>query len=264
MVIALENKEYGEVVGSSAAPYLNGLAARGVRFTRGFATRHPSLPNYLALIGGSTFGITSDCTTCSVRGRSLVDQLAARHISWKAYMQGLPRPCSDRAFAGFGLHIYAKQHDPFMYFDGIRGRPARCARVVPLHQLTADLAGRLPRFSWITPDLCHDMHSCSVATGDAWLHTWAPRILPALGADGILMVIFDEGVTDEGCCPHTLAGGGGHVASLIVGPGAGTGVTVRQPMNHYSILRLIEDAWGLPRLRHAADPATPTIWGWRA
>jgi phosphatidylinositol-3-phosphatase len=264
VVIALENKEYGEVVGSSAAPYLNAVASTGVLISRGYAATHPSLPNYFAFVAGGTFGVTTDCTTCSIRGRNLVDQLAAHDLSWKAYMQAMPRPCTDLAFAGSGTHVYAKRHDPFMYFHDIRTRPARCARIVPLRQLTTDLTHRIPRFAWITPDLCHDMHSCPIATGDAWLHRWIPRILPKLGADGILMIVFDEGVTDEACCPRRGSGGGGHVVTVIAGPGAGAGVTLSRPLNHYSILRLIEDAWGLPRLRHAADRATPTIWGWRA
>jgi hypothetical protein len=193
-----------------------------------------------------------------------VDQLAAHHISWKAYMQSMTGACSDAAFAGFGEHIYAKQHDPFMYFRDIRDRPARCAHVVSLHPLATDLAGHLPRFAWITPDLCHDMHSCPIEDGDRWLRSWVPRILPRLGADGILIVVFDEGTSDAGCCPRSVAGGGGHVMAVIAGPGAGSGVRLRQPTNHYSILRLIEDAWSLPRLHHAADARTPTIWGWKA
>ena len=261
VVIALENHEYGDIVGAAAAPYLNGLAARSVLLSRGYAVGHPSLPNYLSLTGGSTFGVTTDCASCSVSRRNLVDQLAAHHLSWKAYMQGMPRPCFTGTYAGRGLHLYAKRHDPFLYFDDIRNRPARCARVVPLGQLHHDLQHTLPRFAWITPDLCFDMHSCSVRTGDAWLHAWVPAIVRHLGPTGILVIVFDEGSTDARCC--SLPAGGGHVMALIAGPGARRGVQVQRATDHYSILRLIDDAWGLSRLGHAADARTPTIWGWK-
>ncbi len=264
VVIALENREYGDIVGSSSAPYLNGLAAGGVLLTRGYATTHPSLPNYFSLTAGGTFGVTTDCTTCAIRGRNLVDQLAAHRVSWKAYMQSMPRPCYTGAYAGSGSHIYAKRHDPFMYFNDVRRRPARCARIVPLHQLVGDLNGHLPRFSWITPDLCHDMHSCPIGVGDRWLRAWVPRIVPRLGTDGILLILFDEGTSNAGCCPRSAGGGGGHIMAVVAGPGAGSGVRLSRPSNHYSILRLIDDAWGMPRLRHAADARTPTIWGWKA
>jgi phosphatidylinositol-3-phosphatase len=262
VVIVMENEEQGGIIGSSSAPYLNGLARRSVSLTHEYAIRHPSLPNYLALIGGSTFGVTSDCTTCYVGRRNLIDQLEAGGISWRAYMQGMPRPCYTDAFAGASPHQYAKKHDPFLYFDDIRTDPARCHRVVPFTRLGHDLNRGLPRFTWITPDLCSDMHSCPVSTGDRFLRRWVPRLIPRLGPDGILMVLFDEGSSNAGCCPMTT--GGGHVAAIIAGPGAKSGRRIGRRVNHYSLLRLIEDAWGLGRLAHASDAGTPTISGWRA
>jgi phosphatidylinositol-3-phosphatase len=261
-VIVMENKEYGSVIGSSHAPYLNRLARRKVLLRREYATSHPSLPNYLALIGGSTFGTTSDCTDCYVRGRNLVDQLEAHGISWSAYMQSMPSACYTGASSGTDPNAYAKKHDPFMYFNDIRNRPSRCNKVVPFTELRADLRGGLPQFVWITPNECADMHSCSVATGDAWLKRWVPRILPALGSNGIVLILFDEGSSDRGCCG--VDPGGGHVAALIAGPGAAERTRIRAAVDHYSVLRLIEDEWGLRRLRGAGDEATTTIQGWRA
>jgi len=261
VVIAMENKEYVQIIGSSDAPYLNRLAKGKVLLTNEYAITHPSLPNYLALTGGSTFGITSDCIDCNVKGRNLVDQLEGHGMSWKAYMQSMPKPCFTDASAGTAPNDYAKKHDPFMYFDDVRNDNTRCNQIVPFSQLRTDLNG-LPQFTWISPNECKDMHSCSIATGDSWLKLWVPKIIPALGTNGILMVLFDEGSSDAACC--SLGFGGGHVAAVIAGPGAKDSTTIGAAADHNSLLRLIEDELGFRRLRNAADPTTPTISGWKA
>jgi acid phosphatase len=261
VVIALENKEYGSIIGGDEAPYLETLAADNVLLTHEYAIRHPSLPNYLALTGGSTFGVRSDCTGCSVDAPNIIDQVVGAGRSWKAYMQRMPEPCYKAAFAGTPPHEYAKKHDPFMYFRDIRRSRARCHRIVPFREIRSDLRGGLPDFAWITPDDCFNMHSCPIARGDRWLRRWVPRIMPELGTGGLLMIVFDEGTSDAGCC--SLPAGGGHVAAIITGPGAQDAVRLRDQATHYSVLRLIEDAWGLDRLAHASDASTPTIEGWR-
>ncbi len=257
VVLIMENHEVGDIMSHhSDAPYFRSLARASVNLTGLYATTHPSLPNYLALTSGSTQGITSDCTTCFVSAPNIVDQLAHARISWKAYMEAIPGACSTVPYAG----TYALKHDPFMYYDDVRNSHRRCRNVVPLGQLSTDLAaGALPRYAWITPDLCHDMHNCSVTTGDAFLSTWVPQIVAGLGTDGILIVLFDEGSTSAGCCSGQAAGG--HVAGLITGPGAGVGVTIRTSVDQYSVLKLIEDAWGLPDLGSAAS--APAILGWQ-
>ena len=257
VVIVMENHEYGSIMDpSSDATYLRSLASGGVTLTNLYATSHPSLPNYLALTSGSTHGISSDCTTCLVDGRNLVDQLAHASIDWKAYMESIPSACYTGAQSG----SYYMKHDPFMYYTDVRNDPARCKRVVPLQQLTRDLAANaLPRFAWITPNICNDMHNCSVAIGDRFLHAWVPRILPQLSTDGIVIVLFDEGDTSLGCCGGQAAGG--HIAGLIAGPGAAAGVTVATNVDQYSVLRLIEDVWGLRHLGSASS--APGISGWR-
>jgi hypothetical protein len=262
VVIAMENKEYGQIIGSSDAPYLNRLAKRKVLLTKEYAISHPSLPNYLALTGGSTFGISSDCTDCNVKGRNLVDQLEANGMSWKAYMQSMPDPCFTGASAGTSPNDYAKKHDPFMYFNDVRNDTTRCNKIVPFNQIRSDLTNGLPQFAWISPNECKDMHSCSVATGDSWLKVWVPKIVPALGTNGILIILFDEGSTGASCC--SLDTGGGHVVVIIAGPGAKSSTKITTAADHYSLLRLIEDEWGFRRLRHAADSTTPTIDGWKA
>jgi hypothetical protein len=258
VVIVLENHEYDAVIGSSEAPYLNALARQSVLLTQYHAVTHPSLPNYLALLGGSTFGITSDCTSCDAHGTNLVDQLESKGIGWEAYMEAMPEAC----FTGPGSGDYAKKHDPFMYFPDIRDRPARCARVVPFDRFSGDLAaGRVPSFAWITPDLCNDAHDCPLSTADGWLAKWVPKIFKGLSPSVAVIVVFDEGKTDEGCCGQAV---GGHIVGVIGGPAARSGVRISTPVDHYSVLRLIEDAYGLPHLRQAACPCTASITGWRA
>src|SRR3954449_2587231 len=107
VVIVMENKEYGDVIGNRSAPYTNRLARRYGLATASYGNRHPSLPNYLALTGGSTFGIDSDCTDCHVGARNIVDQLEDAHRSWGGFMEGLPRTC----FTGGTAGEYAKKHN---------------------------------------------------------------------------------------------------------------------------------------------------------
>jgi phospholipase C len=253
-VIVLENHEYDHVVGNPDLPYLNGLIDSFGLATAAYGVTHPSLPNYLALTGGDTFGVTSDCTDCFVDAPNLVDQLETAGKTWRAYLEGMPSPCF------LGNHgRYAQKHNPFLYYDDVRTDPNRCAQIVPFSAFADDLAaGTLPDFAWISPDQCHDMHSCPVTDGDAWLATWVPRILaaPAWQEGGVLFITFDEGTTNDGCCGDP---GGGHIATLVVAPNVTAGARLATPVDHYALLRTIEDAWGLPRLSHAADPDTGTL-----
>jgi hypothetical protein len=256
VVMVFENKEADAIMARhSSAPYFRSLARRSVTLNRLFAITHPSLPNYLALTSGSTHDVTSDCTRCLVDGPNLVDQLVGAGITWKAYMESMPEPCSTAVTAG----KYVMKHNPFMYYTDIRDDVDRCGSVVPMRQLTADLeGGTLPMFAWISPNLCHDMHDCSVATGDRFLRNWAPRIVAGLGSDGIMIVIFDEGITAVGCCGDTAAGG--HIAGIITGPGAAAGLTIGTRITQYSILKLIQDAWGLGTLGETAGARAIDAW----
>jgi hypothetical protein len=252
-VILMENEEYSDIFGSRSTPYINRLARRYALATQMYAIRHPSLPNYLALTGGSTFGITDDCTGCSVPGVGLAGQLSSKGVSWNAYMEGLPGPC----FQGSGHGDYAKKHDPFVYFRALVRDPALCNRVIPFTRLAADeRSGRLPAFSWITPNLCHDMHDCSPAVGDRFLAATVPPLLRALGPRGLLILTWDEGSSDNGCC--RLASGG-HIVTILAGSLAKPGGRLRTPIDHYSVLQAIEDLFGLPRMRGAACACTPSL-----
>jgi phospholipase C len=248
IVVVFENKVRSSVLGNPAAPTFNSLAARHAVLSAYRGVTHPSLPNYLALVSGSTHGIRNDCTRCTVGGRSLADTLEASGRSWKAYAEGLPRPGWTGATAG----RYVKRHVPFLYFRRVLARPARLRNVVPLAGLSRDLAARrLPDFSLVIPDMCHDMHDCPVATGDAWLRRFLPPLLRNRGLAGsVVFVTFDESDTRD---PR--------VAALAVGPRVRTGARFLPRMSHYGLLRTIEDAWGLPRLGRSARVGPVTgIW----
>jgi hypothetical protein len=247
VVVVMENKEAGDVLGNPAAPYLNRLVRHGGLATRSYAVGHPSLPDYLALTSGSTHGITSDCTSCHVRGRSIVDQLEAAGLRWRAYMEDVPRPCFDGAEAGG----YAKKHDPFMYYDAVARKRSRCREVVPFRRLSQDLRrGALPTYAFVSPNLCHDTHDCGVADGDRFLSHLVPALVRSVGPHGYVVLTWDEGSSDAGCCGGSR---GGHVATVVAGPDVRGGARSSGPVDHYGVLATIEDSLGLPRLGAATD-----------
>ena len=251
IVVVLENKNQASLLGNSDAPNFNAYAKRYAVLSRYGGVAHPSLPNYLALVSGSTHGITTDCTTCLVSGRNLADTLERAHLSWKTYAEGLPRP----GFTGGSAGRYAKKHVPFLYFRNVVSKPARLRRIVPLRQFSRDLAASaLPSFSLIVPNLCHDMHDCSVERGDTWLGGFLSPLLrnPKL-AHSVLFVTTDEPSTAQA----TDA-----VPALALGPLVVPGSTYSRRTSHYGLLRTIEDAWGLPRLGHSAQ-ARPITGIWR-
>ena len=238
VLVVFENHEVTSIAGSSDAPTFNRLARRYATLAHYDAVGHPSLPNYLALVSGSTWGISNDCTACIVEARNLADSLEAAGMTWKTYAEDLPYPGFTGGYAG----RYAKKHDPFLYFRDVVNSRARRDRVVPFTRFAHDLARRrLPDFSLLIPNLCDDMHDCSVATGDAWLKAHVVPLLRSRALrGGVVFVVFDEGSSDTG--------GGGHIEALALGPSVRRGATFAKATNHYGLLRTIEDAWRLPRL----------------
>ena len=253
-VIVMENKDYERVLGGDQAPYMRALAQQYGVATNYYGIRHPSLPNYLALTGGDTFGISSDCTDCFVNAPNLVDQLEARSKSWKAYMEDMPSPC----FIGDAAPLYKQKHNPFIYYDNVRTNAARCNQIVPFTQFAADIqANTVPDFVWITPNMCNDMHDCPVSAGDTWLKTWVPTIgeSSAWKDNGALFITFDEGSGTSGCCQNAV---GGRIATLVLSPLGQAGFSSEVQYTHYSLLRTIEAAWQLPLLGQAnCDCALP-------
>jgi hypothetical protein len=241
-VLFLENHGYNQIIGSSQAPYLNDLAAHGGLATDYYAIGHPSLPNYLALTTGSTQGVTSDCNSCENTAPSLPGQLEAAHISWRAYFQSIPAP----GFAGNGVGDYSKHYNPYAYSEQVGEGAIARTHLVDFRSLRQDLSRRsLPRFSWITPNLLNDGHNASIRSSDRFAARLVPRIVRALGPDGVLFVTWDEaqGVTGPD---------GGRVALIATGPGARHHVRTDGPADHYSLLATLEGGLGLSRLGHAA------------
>jgi phosphatidylinositol-3-phosphatase len=246
-VIVMENHELGSVIGAHDAPYTNRLARRYGLAVNSFGVTHPSLPNYLALTSGSTHGIDSDCTGCHVAGRNLADTVDAAGATWKAYVQGIPGPC----FTGGSAGRYAKKHNPFAYYDDIARAPRRCRREVPLERLATDLRrDRLPTFAFVAPDLCNDTHDCGVSTGDGFLRRVVPALLRGLGPHGFVVVTYDEGSSDAGCCGGSA---GGRIPTIVAGPDVRRGARQSRPVDQYGVLRTIETALRLPLLGASAD-----------
>jgi phospholipase C len=248
VVIVEENKPASSIIGNPAAPYLNSLARSFAYASDYSAITHPSLPNYLALTSGTTAGITSDCNppggSCLVTGPNLARALDDAGRKWRMYAESMPEPCTTTNTA-----LYAVKHNPFLYFPDVTADQASCrSHDVPYDRLIADLATTtsLPDLAFISPNLCDDMHDCSVAHGDAWLQENVPRILesPAFTRQrSLLVVTFDEGDAADNAVPCVFAGSAAR-AHTVAG----------QPYTHYSLLRTIEDAWGLP-------PLTPDVAG---
>ncbi|MCX6049005.1 MAG: hypothetical protein NT075_28220 [Chloroflexi bacterium] len=251
-IIVMENKDEDALDNNPDAPYLTKLAAQYASADNFYGIRHPSLPNYMAMTGGDTFGIEHDCIDCFVNQDNLAAQLEVKGHSWKGYMESMPAPC----FVGDALPLYKQKHNPFIYYDNIRKDPARCNKIVPLTQLEPDLqANTVPDFVWITPNLCNDTHDCPIKTGDQWLQIWVPKILasPAWQKGGVLFITYDEGKGDKGCCTVAV---GGQVVTLVISPLVQPGFVSSVAYSHYSFLRTVEEAWGLPLLGYAGCDCT--------
>lgn len=252
VMVMFENKEFGSVIGNSLMPTYNKLARENTLLTQYYAVIHPSLPNYIALMGGDTFGITSDCHKCFVDAPSLPDLIEASGRTWKTYQEDMPSPC----YVG-DTDTYVQKHNPFVYFDPIRTDTARCERsVVPLTALQSDMeAGSLPNFIFIMPNLCNTSHDCALDVADAWLTNLLGELVPALDASGesyLLVMMFEEGQGKHSCCglPEEA---GGRVPVVLYSPLAKNGFEDSTPYTHYSLLKTISAAWDLPYLGHAAE-----------
>ena len=255
----MENLDYSSAL---ATPGLATLADRYALATRYYGVSHPSLPNYLAMTSGSTWGVTSDCTDCYVSAPNLFDQLAAAHLSYGAYFEGMPSSCYLGPSAGVG---YAGKHDPFRYYRDVRASRSLCSHLEPYPRLAALLGGpaaKVPRFVWVTPDLCDDGHDCPATTAAAWLTRFVASVTKSAAwrEGGALFVTWDEAEGDDAAVvpPGRVvpSGGGGRVMTLVVAPHLRRGLRVAVPYDHYSLLATVEDALGLPLLGRART-ATP-------
>jgi phosphatidylinositol-3-phosphatase len=256
-VLALENRSYGQVIGSPNAPYINQLARSNSLATKYYALAHPSLPNYIALTGGSMFEIKRNCAACDTSGTNLVGQLNGAGISWKAYFEGL----TSSSRPGARTSTYNPHYNPFVYYQTVRGKAANRSRVVSFASLRSDLrAGQLPRFSWIAPGVRHDGHNGSLRQADRYVARLVPQVLRGLGPNGVLYLTWDEGAHKDRAGVNGSKGGG-QVALIAAGGAARHGATTATPANHYALLRTIEAGFGLPTLGNAGSPNTPLLSG---
>jgi hypothetical protein len=229
-LVIFENEGYGQIVGSSSAPYITKLAKTWANMTQSSAIGHPSEPNYLALFSGSTQGVTSDACPVSFSVPSLGGELLAAGLTFTGYAESMPSNGFTGCTSGT---LYARKHVPWTDFTDV---PAANSIVYP-----GALSSPPSRFTWITPNMCDDMHDCSVATGD----TWASKNLPNLIAwdkanNGVLILTFDENDGSPGNRIATILAGN-------VNPGA-----YSQKITHYSVLRTIENIFGLAPLGKSA------------
>ena len=258
VIVMFENKAFGSVIGNPLMPGFNKLAREQTLLTQYYAIGRPSLPNYIGLISGGTYGIDTNCAECFVDAVSLPDLIEASGRTWRTYQEDMP----ERCFFG-DADLYAQKHNPFIYFDPIRLDEARCRKsIVPLDRLQVDIKGdALPNFVFISPNLCNDSHDCSLDVTDAWLAKLLDGLLPALDAapqSYLLVLMFDEDEGEGACCgPPPEAGG--RVPVILYSPLARSGFEDATPYNHYSLLKTISTGWGLPLLGHAADDANTLI-----
>jgi YVTN family beta-propeller protein len=253
-----ENEDYNAIIGNTRqAPFFNSLLPHASVLADFFAEEHPSDANYLAVAGGSSFGIPLDDPLeenpqYTIRARNISDLIGAAHESWKAYLQSADGPCDDT------VHGYYWDDDmPMTYFADVRDRPAFCAaHIVPLPALNADLAhaDTTPNFAWVSPDDCFDMEGCGIKAGDDFLATELGAIMrsPAWRTQRSLAIItFDEDGYDY---EHPAQ----RIPTIIIGSrGIRRGYVSRTRYTHYSLLRTIEAALGLGTLTPNDQYAQP-------
>jgi hypothetical protein len=242
VVVIEENHTYSEIMGSSQAPYINTLASEGAVFTHSYGVTHPSEPNYLALFSGSTHGVTNDNCPLTFSSASLESQLHAVGRTFKGYSEELPSIGSMMCT----YNEYARKHVPWTDFS-----TGKSTDNMPFSNFPSSNFASLPTVSVVVPDLMDDMHDGSIQQGDAWLQqhllnyvTWARN------NNSLLIVTFDE---DDSTAAN-------HILTLFVGPMVKPG-KYTQTINHYNLLRTIEQMYKLPYLGKAAT-ATPitNIW----
>ena len=254
-----ENEDFSQVIGNTAqAPYLNSLLPKASLLGNFFAEEHPSDGNYLALAGGSTFGVpltdpAEENPLYTINAPNIGDLVTAAGESWKGYLQSANGPCDDT------VHVnYWDDDQPMMYFKDVRQRPSYCAtHLVPLPSLATDLsrASTTPNFAWVAPDDCFDMEGCGIRAGDDFLRQQLGLIMrsPAWTRQRSLAIItFDEDNYDH---QHPAQ----KVATLVIGSrGVRQGYVSPVRYTHYSLLRTIEGVLGLGTLTNNDRYAAPT------
>ena len=231
VVVMMENRDYSLVIGSKDAPYINGtLVPEAALMTNSHAIGHPSQPNYLAFFSGSTQGITDDSCPHSFSTPNVGEELIGAGLTFDGYSESMPMDGYTGCYAG----EYARKHNPWVNFTNVPSSSNLVYKSFVTPPSTLDI---------IVPNLCHDMHDCSTKTGDAWLKKHLPPILNYNKAhNGLLILTWDEADPDNN--------GKNQIATLLVGPMITPG-KYNQDVNHYSVLRTIEDINGVACTAHA-------------
>jgi acid phosphatase len=241
VVVIEENHSYGEVIGNANAPYLTSLANNGANMTQSFGVTHPSQPNYLALFSGSAQGITDDSCPHTFSAENLGHQLINAGTTFKGYSESMP----SADYLGCSSGSYARKHNPWVDFSNVAS-----SSNLRFTDFPADLT-TLPKVSFVVPNMCNDMHDCSVSTGDMWLKnklgayaTWAKT------HNSLLLVTFDE---DDRSASN-------RVPTLFYGAHVATGAYAEQ-ITHYTVLRTLESLSGLGCVANSCSVnAISDIW----
>jgi phosphatidylinositol-3-phosphatase len=242
VVVVEENHGYADIIGNSAAPYLNALARGGALMTRSYATTHPSEPNYLELFSGSAQGVTDDSCPNSFTAPNLGGQLLAAGKTFAGYSEDLP----SVGYTGCTSGKYARKHNPWVMFTDI---PATANQ--PFSTFPQGHFQDLPAVAFVIPNLDNDMHDGTIQAADTWLRTNLDSYVQwAKANNSLLVVTFDE---DD-------SGGGNQIATLFCGPMVKPG-QYGETINHDNVLRTLEDLHGLGHAGRAATAAAiADIW----
>jgi phosphatidylinositol-3-phosphatase len=281
MVVMMENESQSELIGNADAPNTNALAQEYGSATQSYAVGHPSLPNYLELLAGSEYGVTSDTTPSSAgipsSAQTLVDQLEAAGISWRAYLEDMPSAGYTGDDTGgldaYGGDYYLQHHNPFVYFPAVTSLSDFADNMLPLStNVTSDLnSASPPDFVWVTPNAVDDMHDgptnsygdVNPSLGDAWLGNFVSQVQSTTwySQGGNIIIEWDEGMdSDTSGIGSSAESGGGHIVTIDVS--AALKANPKQdstPVNTAGILHSIEGVYGLPYLADAADTANGNI-----
>ncbi|MEY9946055.1 alkaline phosphatase family protein [Kitasatospora sp. GAS1066B] len=242
VVVLFENTSQSSIVGNSSAPYFNQLANTGANFTNSFAISHPSQPNYLDLFSGSDQGVSDDSCPHTFSSDNEGAQLIAKGLTFTGYSEGLPSVGSTACTSG----EYARKHVPWTNFSNV---PATDSQ--PFSAFPTDYT-KLPTVSWVIPNLCDDIHDCSISTGDTWLKNNLDSYVQwAKTHNSLLITTFDEDDSSSSL---------NQIATFFNGQQVKPG-TYNEQINHFSVLRTIEDMYGLPYAGAAAQ-ATPITDAW--
>ncbi len=237
-VVIMENYDYEQIIGNAAAPYTNQLARANTLFTNSHAVSHPSEPNYLALFSGSTHGVTSDYCPMTFYTQNLGSELLAHGHTFEGYADDWPssgNPCYGAYSSTVGSHyLYWRKHVPWADFSNFAYRTYGHNYYGAGTPLTGSV-------NFVIPNICHDMHDCSVAAGDSWLAHNIPAIQSYDSThNGLLIVTFDEASDSTS----------NHIVTIMSGAMMPKGLRTTW-INHYSVLRFIESNFGLPLLGYS-------------